>query len=377
MTKILPFENPIYVTRPLLPKLDEFLAIISEIWDDRWLTNNGKKHQLLEEKLKGLLKVPYLSLFNNGTIALVVGCKALGISGEVITTPFTFPATPHALAWNNLKPVFCDIDPLTMNIDAHKIEDLITSQTSAILGVHVYGTPCDVIKIQSIADMYGLKVIYDAAHAFLVEIDGVGIGNYGDLSMVSFHATKLFHTAEGGALMYKDEKLKLKIELLKNFGIKNEEEVASIGINGKMSEIHAALGLSLLKYLQQEYEARKRIANIYRERLTNVEGITLPIERLNITSSYQYFPIRINSKYFGCDRDFVYTELKKYNVFTRKYFYPLCSEYPSYKDIPSANKQNLPNAHQIVNEVLCLPIYGDLNTDTVHDICTLIHLLQR
>ncbi|MCK4827649.1 DegT/DnrJ/EryC1/StrS family aminotransferase, partial [bacterium] len=241
--EIKPFEEPIYVTRPLLPDIKELTGKLEEIWDAKWLTNSGPQHVLLEEMLSKTLRVPNTSLFNNGTIALMTACQSLRLSGEVITTPFTFPATPHVLSWNNIKPVFCDIDPGTMNIDAQKIESMITPETTAIMPVHVFGTPCDVVKIQEIADRYSLKVIYDAAHAFGVEFEGQGIGNFGDISMFSFHATKLFHTAEGGALTFKDTNMKARIDLLKNFGIKNEEEVVMPGINGKMNEIQAALGL--------------------------------------------------------------------------------------------------------------------------------------
>ncbi|MFN6514479.1 MAG: DegT/DnrJ/EryC1/StrS family aminotransferase [Nostoc sp. CreGUA01] len=369
---ISPFEEPIYVTRPLLPDLDKFNQKLEEIWQSQWLTNNGKQHLELEKKLEQFLKIPYLSLFNNGTIALVVGCQSLRLSGEVITTPFTFPATPHVLTWNNIKPIFCDIDPETMNIDANKIESMITPQTTAILGVHVYGTPCNVIKIQEIADKYGLKVVYDAAHAFGVEIDGVGIGNFGDLSMMSFHATKLFHTAEGGALLFKDYNLKARVELLKNFGIKNAEEVVMPGINGKMNEIQAALGLIVLEYIEEERCQRKLLVETYRQCLQNVPGVSLLQEIPGVTSSYQYFVIRINQELFGCDRDYVHNQFKQYNVFTRKYFYPLCSEYPCYKYLPSSSSVNLPVANQVAKEVLSLPLYGGLRVDDVEKICQIM-----
>lgn len=372
MTRKQPFEKPIYVTRPLLPDLDKFNQKLQEIWNSQWLTNNGKQHLELEHKLHQILKVPYLSLFNNGTIALIVGCQSLRLSGEVITTPFTFPATPHVLTWNNIKPIFCDIDPVTMNIDSNKIESMITPQTTAILGVHVYGTPCDVVKIQEIADKYGLKVIYDAAHAFGVEINGVGIGNFGDLSMMSFHATKLFHTAEGGALLFKDQNLKARVELLKNFGIKNEEEVVMPGINGKMNEIQAALGLVLLDYIEQERYQRQQLVETYRRCLKNVPGITLLPEVSGVINSYQYFVIRIEKELFGCDRDYVHRQLKEYNVFTRKYFYPLCSDYSHYKYLPSSISTNLRVANQVAKQVLSLPLYGSLNVDDVEKICEMI-----
>jgi len=372
-----PFSKPIYVTRPLLPSLDNLNKRLVEVWDKQWLTNNGTQHQELEKKLQELLKVPYLSLFNNGTIALIVGCQSLRLSGEVITTPFTFPATTHILTWNNIKPIFCDIDPVTMNIDADKIESMITPQTTGILGVHVYGTPCNVLKIQEIADRYGLKVIYDAAHAFGVEIDGVGIGNFGDLSMMSFHATKLFHTAEGGALLFKDKNLKERVDLLKNFGIKNEEEVMMPGINGKMNEIQAALGLVVLEHVEQERHNRHQIIKTYRKCLNNIPGITLLPEISDIVSSYQYFVIRIDAEFFGFSRDYIYEEFKKYNVFTRKYFYPLCSDYACYKHLPSSSLANLPIAHQISQQVLSLPLYGSLRVEEVEIICEILVNIGR
>ena len=367
-----PFDKPIYVTRPLLPSLDKFTDKLREIWDSKWLTNNGRQHLILEEKIKNVLKVPYLSLFNNGTIALVVACQSLRLAGEVITTPFTFPATPHVLTWNNIKPIFCDIDPVTMNIDANKIESMITPQTTAILSVHVYGTPCDVVKIQEIADKYGLKVIYDAAHAFGVELSGVGIGNFGDISMMSFHATKLFHTAEGGALIFTDQNLKTRIDFLKNFGIKNEEEVVMPGINGKMNEIQAALGLVVLDYVEDERNKRKILSDTYRQCLKDISGITMLPENQNLRSSYQYFVIRIDEELFGCSRNYVYEQFKKYNVFTRKYFYPLCSNFSCYKQLPSASTANLPIANLIAEQVLSLPLYGELTISDVEKICNIL-----
>ena len=375
MLKPKSFSEPIYVTRPFLPDLSKFSEALEPVWDAQWLTNNGQQHQKLEYRLREFLKVPHLSLFNNGTIALVIGCRSLNLSGEVITTPFTFPATSHVLTWNGIEPVFCDIDPLTMNIDSHKIESLITPKTTGILGVHVYGIPCDVHYIQEIADKYNLKVIYDAAHAFGVEIDGVGIGNFGDLSMMSFHATKLFHTAEGGALLFKNPILKTRVDLLKNFGIKNEEEVALPGINGKMNEIQAALGLTLLDYLQQEKDARKEIARCYREHLGDIDGITFMPEFSNVKSSYQYFVIRIDEKVFKHSRDDVHAKLKEYNVFSRKYFYPLCSNYPCYKYLPSAKPEDLPVADQISKEVLSLPFYGQLSVNDIERICAMIRFI--
>src|SRR3972149_9664453 len=258
-----PFKEPVYIARPLLPYLKAITKKLEEVWASKWLANNGPQHQILEKKIAEVLKVPYISLFNNGTIALIVACQSLRLLGEVITTPFTFPATPHVLTWNNIKPLCCDIDPVTMNIDPEKIESMITPQTTGILAVHVFGTPCNVLKIQEVADRYGLKVIYDAAHAFGVEINGEGIGNFGDISMFSFHATKLFHTAEGGALTFRDKNLKKRIDLLKNFGIKNEEEVVMPGINGKMNELQAVLGILVLNCIEEEKNKRKTLLNTY------------------------------------------------------------------------------------------------------------------
>lgn len=367
-----PFSNPIYVTRPFLPDLQDVQQSLSEVWGSQTLTNGGPKHQQLERALCDTLKAPSLSLFNNGTIALITACQALELTGEVITTPFTFPATPHILTWNKIKPVFCDIDPKTMNIDVSKIESLITKETSGILGVHVYGTPCDVFGIERIAKKHNLKVIYDAAHAFGVEIDGRGIGTFGDLSMFSFHATKLFHTLEGGCLTFNDVKLKPHIDLLKNFGIKNEDEVILPGLNGKMNEVQAAIGLINLVHLEEERQRRAVIVETYHEELGNIEGLTL-VERFNnIRPSYQYFVIRIQSDLFGMSRDELHLKLKEFNVITRKYFNPLCSDYFCYKDLQSAKVEKLPVSHRVVKEVLVLPLYGRLPLNDVRKICELI-----
>lgn len=372
LARIKPFPSPIYITRPILPDLRLFQKKLQEIWKSQWFTNNGPQHQQFEKEIKKALKVPYLSLFNNGTIALLTAIKALKLSGEVITTPFTFPATPHCLTWNNIDPVFCDIDPITANIDANKIEALITPRTSAILAVKVFGTPCDVEKIQKIADKHCLKIIYDAAHAFGVEINGVGIGNFGDITMFSFHATKLFHTAEGGALTFKNQKMKTKVDLMKNFGIKNEEEVIDIGINGKMNEVQAALGLIILKYKDKEIKKRKLLKETYKQCLNDIPGISFLNDSPNVKNSYQYFVIRINEKKFGKSRDYVHERFKEYNVFTRKYFYPLCSDYPHYRNLPSSSPANLPVAQKVVREVLSMPFYGGLSVDDVEKICNIL-----
>ena len=373
MTNLEPFPERIYVTRPVFPTIDEVTEKLRDIWAAKWLTNNGPQHSMLEQELTDALKVPYLSLFNNGTIALIVACQSLRLSGEVITTPFTFAATPHVLSWNNIRPIFCDIDRDTMNIDADKIESMITPQTTAILAVHVFGTPCNVDKIQEIADRYGLKVVYDAAHAFGVEIGGRGIGTFGDISMFSFHATKLYHTVEGGALTHNDTHLKPRIDLLKNFGIKNEEEVVMPGINGKLNEISAAVGRIMLGYVETERQTRIRLHEVYDEELADVAGVTLmPKCGDDVKLNYQYYVVRIDEKLFGRSRDFVYDEFKKYNVYSRKYFHPLCSEFTCYRQLNSARVENLPVANEIGKQVLSLPMYGDLTVDDIRKICAIL-----
>lgn len=367
------FAEPIYVTRPVFPRIEEVTAKLEDIWRAKWLTNNGPQHYQLEQELAAYLKVPYMSLFNNGTIALMVACQSLRLSGDVITTPFTFAATPHVLTWNNIRPIFCDIDPHTMNIDATKIESLITPHTTAILAVHVFGTPCDVDMIQDVANRYGLRVVYDAAHAFGVELKGKGIGTYGDISMLSFHATKLYHTVEGGALACKDEHLKKRIDLLKNFGIKNEEEVVMPGINGKMNEVQAAIGRIMLKYVAAEREKRIFLSSIYDKELAGVPGITLMPKLADyVRLNYQYYVIRIDEEKFGCSRDEVYEAFKEYNVYTRKYFYPLCSDYTCYRQLSSAAPEKLPVAAKVGQEVLSMPLYGELTPDHVRKICQIL-----
>ncbi len=372
------FEKPIYITRPLLPNMEEYNNSLIEIWKSGWLTNHGDLHREFEKKLEVVLKAENVSAFNNGTIALLTALKALNLpaDSEVITTPFTFPATPHCISWNGLKPVFCDIEPDTMTIDADKIEGLINQNTSAILGVHVYGLPCNIEKIQAIANRHNLKVIYDAAHAFTTEINGIGIGTFGDISMFSFHATKLFHTVEGGCLTYKKSELRKKIYYLRNFGIKNEEEVVDIGINGKMNEIQAAIGLLNLELFEAEKQKREMVKSVYVANLENVEGITIPQMPPAATDSMQYFVIKINQTAFGLSRNRVYDKLKEYNVFARKYFYPLCSEYEPYKALPSSDEGNLPVANRIKNEVLCLPFYGDMGKENAGKICKIIKSMK-
>ena len=373
-----PFDQPIHVTRPLLPDLNLVTAKLQEVWGAQWLTNNGPQHRHFEQRLLEVLKAPHLSLFNNGTIALIVACQSLRLTGEVITTPFTFAATPHVLSWNGIRPVFCDIDPLTMNIDASRIESMITPQTTAILGVHVFGTPCEVTAIQEVADRYGLRVIYDAAHAFGVEIDGRGIGTWGDVTMFSFHATKLFHSGEGGALTFTDPNLKARIDLLKNFGIMNEDVVMMPGINGKMNELQAVLGLVVLDCVEEERNKRRVLQETYLECLGDVSGVTFCIRDLpGVRNSYQYFVVRIDAETFGASRDQVYQELRHCNVLARKYFYPLCSDYACYRHLPSADPSGLPVARQVADEVLALPFYGGLGQDDVERICAIIKSCRK
>lgn len=368
-----PFEKLIPVTRPVFPTVEEVTEKLRDIWDSKWLTNNGPQHTMLERELKNFLKVPHLSLFNNGTIALMVACRSLRLSGAVLTTPFTFAATPHVLSWNNITPIFCDVDEETMNIDAEKIEQMITPQTTAILAVHVFGTPCAMEKIREVADRYGLKIIYDAAHAFGEEIDGQGIGNFGDISMLSFHATKIFHTVEGGALVMKDEHVKQRIDLLKNFGIKNEEEVVMPGINGKLDEVRAAIGRIMLNYVEDERQKRLRLHEIYNEELAEVEGLRLmPKCAANVKLNYQYYVVRVDEKIFGRSRDFVHDAFKNFNVYTRKYFHPLCSEYTCYRQLNSSSPANLPVANVVGQQVLSLPMYGALTEDDVRKICAIL-----
>ena len=361
-------NTPIYVTQPSLPRLEEFVEMLRDIWGTKWLTNQGKYHRVLEQALVDHLGVKHVSLFCNGTIALQVGLQALKITGEVITTPFSFPATTHSLWWNHCTPVFCDIDARTCNLDPNKIESLITPKTSAILPVHVYGTPCNVEETQAIADRYGLKVLYDAAHAFGVELEGESILNFGDLSMLSFHATKVFNTAEGGALITNDPKLKARIDYLKNFGFADETTVVAPGTNGKMSEIQAAYGLLQLKTIEDEISKCKKVAEIYRLELADIPGLRFPGDLPGVTSNYSYFPIFIEQKRFGIGRDELYERLKERGIYNRRYFYPLISSLPMYKHLPSAEPGNLSVARTVAEEVLCLPIYADLEPETVREV---------
>lgn len=374
------FEQPIYVTRPLLPDINRVTGRLQAVWDSRQLTNFGRQHDELSSQLKAYLEVEHISMFSNGTLALLLGLKALELTGEVITTPFTFPATVQALDWNNLTPVFCDIDPTNFNIDANKIEALITEKTSAILAVHVFGNPCDVEKIQAIADKHGLKVIYDGAHAFGSKINGLPISSFGDMTMFSFHATKLFNTIEGGALTYSDPALDRKLDLLRNFGIADAETVVLSGLNAKMNEVQAGVGLEVLKVVDEERRKRHAVKKAYQENLADIEGIRVLTTLEDQASSYQYFVVEIDEALLGYSRDAIHKELQKHNVFARKYFYPLCSDFEWYSELPSAKPERLPNAQQAVQQVLAMPYYGDLPIGSVAEICGIIrelHIAQK
>ena len=356
-------KNIINVTQPLLPPLEEFQPYLEAIWESKWLTNNGQFHQQLEKALCEYLGVKYISLFSNGTLALITALQSLRITGEVITTPFSFVATTHSLWWNNIKPVFADIEPNTFNLDPAKVEAAITPQTTAIMPVHVYGNPCNLEAIQKIADNYSLKLIYDAAHAFGVEKDNESILNFGDLSVLSFHATKVFNTFEGGAIVCHDEKMKRHIDDLKNFGFRGETTVVAPGINAKMNEIQAAFGLLQLKYIDEAREKRKAIAIAYREGIKNIAGISFLDDIANIKHAYSYFPILIDEKQYGMSRNGLYEKLKGHNIFGRRYFYPLISNFPTYRGLPTASEDNLPVANIIAEKVLCLPIYPELSKE--------------
>ena len=356
-------KNKITVTSPLLPDLDEFTAMLREIWDNKWITNNGDFHQRLEAALCEYLKVPYISLFTNGTLPLITALQALNISGEVITTPYSFVATTHSLWWNGIKPVFVDIDPATGGIDPDRIESAITPRTTAIMPVHVYGKPCRTAEIQAIADKYGLRVIYDAAHAFGIEVNGKSILEEGDLSTLSFHATKVYNTAEGGALVMKDEKMKQRIDYLKNFGFNGETEVVAPGINSKMDEMRSAYGLLNLRQVDACIEARHQVAIRYREALRPVEGITFWDDMPGVRHNYSYFPIFIDAEEYGMTRDELYYKLREQGILARRYFYPLISTFSTYRGLPSATRENLPNATRMADTVLCLPMHH-LLTDT-------------
>jgi dTDP-4-amino-4,6-dideoxygalactose transaminase len=363
--------QPITVTQPHLPPLDEFLPYLEQIWSSKILTNGGPFHRQLEVALAAFLGVPYVCLFANATVALVTALQALRISGEVITTPYSFVATAHSLLWNGIKPVFVDIDPHTYNLDPDKIEAAITPQTTAIMPVHCYGRPCDTEAIQRIADNYNLKVIYDAAHAFGVQRQGQSVLNAGDMSILSFHATKVFNTFEGGAIICQDLRTKQHIDHLKNFGFVNEVTVVAAGINGKMSEFNAALGLLQLKHMPAVLDRREQIDALYRERLSMVDGIEAPDWPNQDRVNWSYFPIRVKPQ-FPLGRDELYEELKLQGISGRRYFYPLISEFPMYRGLPSAQPQLMPHAIEASREVICLPQYPGLADEDVHRVCDAI-----
>ena len=364
--------NKITVTKPFLPPLEEFIPYLEEIWSNHQLTNNGPFHQQLEIELAKYLGVKYISLFANATLGLVTALQALRVSGEVITTPFSFVATTHALWWNKITPVFVDVEPEYLNLDPTKIEEAITPHTSAIMPVHVYGNPCKVDEIQSIADRHGLKVIYDAAHAFGVKRKGISVLNHGDLSVVSFHATKVYSTIEGGAVICHTSEMKHHLDNLKNFGFRDETIVEEPGINAKLNEVQAAYGLLQLKHIDKFVNRRKDITQLYREQLANVKGVRFLPNMESVTHGYSYFPILIDKENYGEDRDALYERLKRHNIFTRRYFYPLISTFDPYCKLPSARRDNLQHAHKAAESVLCLPIYVALEDSDVRMICSII-----
>ncbi|MGU5708810.1 dTDP-4-amino-4,6-dideoxy-D-glucose aminotransferase VioA [Aeromonas hydrophila] len=366
-------NKKIPVTQPFLPELSEFIPYLEKIWDNRWLTNNGPFHQELEAKLAEYLGVEHVSLFNNATIALITALQAMRIHGEVITTPYSFVATSHSIMWNGLEPVFVDIDPTTFNIDPAKIEAAITPRTTAIMPVHCYSNPCDVKAIQQIADNYGLKVIYDAAHAFGINYKGESLLKWGDLSILSFHATKVFNTFEGGAIISPDAKTKQRIDRLKNFGIADELTVTAPGINGKMSEINAAFGLVQLKHIDVAMAQRRAVDARYRAELADVTGITLYQHDGNANSNYSYFPILVEESY-PLSRDELYEKLKANGILSRRYFYPLITNMPMYRGLTSAAKEHLPQANQLADKVLCLPIFNELSSESQ---CHIINIIKN
>lgn len=365
-------NKQITVTSPLLPDLEEFHKLLKEIWDSKWITNNGSFHKQLEKELAAYLKVPYISLFTNGTLPLITALQALRITGEVITTPYSFVATTHSLWWNGIKPVFVDVDPSNCGLDPAKIEAAITPKTTAIMPVHCYGKPCDTKAIQEIADKYGLKVIYDAAHAFGVEVNGESILKAGDLSTLSFHATKVYNTIEGGAMVMHDEKTKQRIDYLKNFGFANETTVVAPGINSKMDEMRAAYGILNLRQVDAAIEARHKVADTYRDALRNIEGIRFFDDMPGVRHNYSYFPIFIDSEKFGRTRDELYFEMREANVLGRRYFYPLISEFSTYRGLPSASRENLPEAYKLADTVLCLPMHHDLTDEDINRVLEII-----
>lgn len=367
-------DKLITVTSPLMPDLKEYNVLLEDIWSRKWITNNGEYHKRLEAALCDYLKVPYLSLFTNGTLPLITALQALNITGEVITTPFSFVATTHSIWWNGLKPVFVDIDPSTCNLDPEKIEAAITPKTTAIMPVHCYGNPCDTRRIQEIADKYGLKVIYDAAHAFGVEVDGKSILNEGNISTLSFHATKVFNTVEGGAMIMHDAETKKQIDYLKNFGFANETTVLAPGINSKMDEMRAAYGLLNLKQVDAAIEARHQVAIKYREALKDVPGIRFFEDMPEVKHNYSYFPIFVDQKEYGMSRDSLYEKMKSQGVLGRRYFYPLISNFEMYKDLQSSRPESIPVATRLADEVICLPMHHALSEDDVNRVIDIVSL---
>lgn len=365
-------NKSIYVTQPSLPPLEEFVESLKIIWDNKILTNGGPFHQKLENELASYLGVKYISLFANGTLALITALQALRITGEVITTPFSFVATTHAIWWNGIKPVFVDIEPETFTMDPEKVEAAITPKTTAILPVHVYGYPCKVDQLKDIAQRHNLKLIYDAAHTFGAKYSGQSLCSFGDLSILSFHATKVFNTFEGGAIICHDSAMKRHIDNLKNFGFEGETSVVEIGINGKMNEFQAALGLLQLKHLAYAFGKRKEIHDLYNHKLCDLPGIYLPPKIKDFINNYAYFPILVDKEIYGKTRDELYEKLKHNGINCRKYFYPLISSFPMYQSLPSASLKNLKTAEKTSNQILCLPIYPNLKTKDVIKIANMI-----
>lgn len=362
----------ITVTKPSIPPLEEFTPYLEKIWESGQLTNNGPFHQRFEAELAEYLGVKYISLFTNATLALITALQALNITGEVITTPYSFVATTHSLWWNNIKPVFVDIESSTFNLNPDKIEAAITPQTTAIMPVHVYGNPCDVTRISEIASTYGLKVIYDACHTFNVLISGEPVLNFGDLSVMSFHATKVFNTFEGGAIISHDENMKKRIDLLKNFGFADETTVVAPGINAKMSEVQAAMGLLQLEYIDKYISVRQEITHYYREKLTRIPGIKFIDDISNVQYCYSYFPVFVDENKYGMSRDRLYEKLKQNNIYARRYFYPLISQFPTYRGLESAHPDKLPVAEKAAKEVICLPLFPDLKDDEIDKVCKIL-----
>ncbi|MBR6832494.1 MAG: DegT/DnrJ/EryC1/StrS family aminotransferase [Fibrobacter sp.] len=365
-------DKSITVTSPLLPSLDDFIPMLKDIWDRKWLTNNGHYHKELEKALAEYLGVEYISLFTNGTLPLITALQAMRITGEVITTPYSFVATTHSIWWNGLKPVYVDVDEKTGNIDPEKIEAAITPHTTAIMPVHVYGTPCNTARIQEIADIYGLKVIYDAAHAFGVRVNGESILKQGDMSTLSFHATKVYNTVEGGALICHDAATKKRIDYLKNFGFAGETTVVAPGINSKMDEIRAAYGLLNLKQVDDAIAKRKATAERYRAALKDVPGIRMLKDLEGVRHNYAYFPIFVDEKEYGMSRDTLYATLQEHDIYGRRYFYPLISTFSAYKGLESARPDNLPVAHKLADQVLCLPMFAGLDSESTDRIIDIV-----